>query len=614
MSMRKTHLCLFAAALFAASCTEDVENVFQTNYVEAQISGTVSEMTRATGTVWEANDAIGIFVKKPSAEGVFQYANIAYHTPDASGSFQSVSEKIYYPADGDAVNFMAYYPYSSDNVSEGKYQFNLTADVPLSQKDVMYAAVNEHTQNDGNVPFNFKHMLSKIVVNLKSDSHSLLDATVSINNQCNAGVLNLLSGTVSATEQATYDNVLFFEGKGNGEYHVIVMPSSENTGCDITMQLDGQSYVAHLDPTYSYASGYKHSFTITLKGLDTDPENVEIVIEKDITEWTDGREESLEADVNVPDVTGKRENVLLTEAVDLSMDTPVQISQEQLAGLSVGDVICFYYKKEVSAQAKIYVNKEIATRAVNSYEYTLTAGTTAGRIGITISDDDALVFFANGIAITGENVKLSCLSAYSNTLGDDSGDNSGDNGGDGDGNNGDGDAPSDATTDPITANTIMVIDFEPTEGHNAGWDNSWTNGEATQSGEENGNTYMRLVSPMVDGWIFNCSHIPVQTISDIENYEVKFDVRIDEGVTGASDATIQFVLADNWIWAGTGVLPETTDGKWVTVSRKIADLKADLTGELVFVKEDGGVQGSGLSGENVPAGISFDNLRLDPIQ
>ena len=551
-------------------------------------------ISRASDTAWEANDEIGVFVKNPSSNGIFLNTNVLYYTPDASGKFEAVSEKIYYPEDEMAVDYIAYYPYSKENVTEGLYKFDLSSDAELSRKDLMYAMVPGHSQSDGAVPFRFSHMLSKIIVELKSETSILSGASVSINNQCNVGILDLSSGSISAASEATYNNELVFEEKeSSGEYQVIVMPSAQTVGRDIMITLNGKTYMTSLDPTYSYASGYKYTYTITLKGIEDDPENVEIIITQDINDWTGGHEGSLEGNDNIPDVSGKTEHILISSITDLS-ESSVNINKEQLNGLALEDVICLYYQKDITAESKIFINKNNATRAINSYEYTLTAGTTAGRIGITIENDEILNFFSNDLTITGEDIFLSCLSVYSNTL--------------------NGNVPDESDVDPVTDKTIMIIDFEPSDDHNAGWDNSWSDGSATEPQEENGNTFMRLVKGIGDGWIFNCNHKPIQTVSNIENYILKFDIRIDEGVTGASLAEGQYVIADNWLWVGTDMFPETTNGKWITVSRKISDLNGDLTGDLVFAKDDGGIQGSGLYGKDVPAGISFDNLRLDPIE
>ena len=77
---------------------------------------------------------------------------------------------------------------------------------------------------------------------------------------------------------------------------------------------------------------------------------------------------------------------------------------------------------------------------------------------------------------------------------------------------------------------------------------------------------------------------------------------------------MQYVLADDkWVWFGTNFFPETTDGKWITVSRNISDIKSDLTGELSFVKDEGqGNKNNGMYGKNIPAGICIDNFRLEP--
>ncbi len=601
--MRKTHFSTMAvAAVLATSCNDNVDMMIQNHRVEAQISASVLGRTRVLDTIWEANDMIGVFVKSPSSEGVFRNANVPYYTPDASGGFLAVSEKIYFPQDDEAVDFMAYYPYSSDNVSEGKYSFDLAANIPLSEKDLMYATVEGHSQQDGTVPFQFSHMLSKIEVQLKSDSKVLSGAAISINNQCDLGVFDVFDGSVAASSLATFDNELFFEERESaGQYHVIVMPTDQTLGRDIIIVVDGKTYTTPLDPTYTYDSGHKYSFTITMKGIDKDPENVEIVITLDINDWIDGPEVSLEGSENIPDVTGKKENILISSAEVLS-DTPLLVAADQLEGLSIGDVICLYYQKDLDTEATVNINMPTTTRSINSRNYTLTTGTTAGRIGVAIDDAETLAFFAAGMSITGADVTLTCLSIYSNTLGVNTSED------------GEQTDSTDATTDPLTANTIMLIDFEPGDDHGASWDKSWTLDTATVPEEEDGNTYMRLVESIADGWIFNCNHQTIQTVHGIENYMVKFDVRIDAGVTGASAAGGQYVIADKWLWVGVGFLPETTNGKWITVSHRISELNADLIGDLNFVDEENAVRGNGISATNVPAGISFDNLRLEPIE
>ena len=167
----------------------------------------------------------------------------------------------------------------------------------------------------------------------------------------------------------------------------------------------------------------------------------------------------------------------------------------------------------------------------------------------------------------------------------------------------------DDAREPVTDATIMLNDFEEHDGHNSSWDGSWTTGvELEFPKEDNGNTYLYLKTTVEgDIWLVNCNHQDIGTVAGIENYVFKFDLKIDEGVTGASEAGMQVVLGDNWLWVGPGLFPESTDGKWITVSRNISDLNADLAGDLEI-----GTKTNGLYGSAIPAGISIDNLRLDP--
>ncbi|WP_163713232.1 glycan-binding surface protein [Mangrovibacterium lignilyticum] len=162
-------------------------------------------------------------------------------------------------------------------------------------------------------------------------------------------------------------------------------------------------------------------------------------------------------------------------------------------------------------------------------------------------------------------------------------------------------------TDPILPTTIMINDYEQHGDHNGYWDNSWSG--ISEILEENGNTFFRINSEASgDAWLINCNHQangalgPV--VANIDNYAFKLDVRIEEGVTGAENAALQFVLGDGWYWYGSGLLPASTNGKWITISVPATAL--GLSGTLDLSSGT-----NGLYGGPIPAGISFDNFRLD---
>lgn len=163
-------------------------------------------------------------------------------------------------------------------------------------------------------------------------------------------------------------------------------------------------------------------------------------------------------------------------------------------------------------------------------------------------------------------------------------------------------------TDPITDETIIVMDFEQHGDHNGSWDNSWSGNSEILT--ENGNTFIRYTASF-DGWALNCNHqssgAPAPVIQNIENYVLKFDIRIEEGVTGAENAQFQFLFADQWsYWYGANLFPSETGGDWITVSVPVSTW--GLTGTFDISSGT-----NGLYGGIIPAGISIDNLRFDPI-
>lgn len=281
------------------------------------------------------------------------------------------------------------------------------------------------------------------------------------------------------------------------------------------------------------------------------------------------------------------------EPVDIGNWGSMQIEASKLADLKEGDVIRVYFTDAASgAQGSLKSTADGWPGLTPELEYfDLTADEiAAGYYMRTFTADMIAALGSNNLVISGHDYIVTKVSLFTQVWVEE----------------GDEDQ-----RDPITDQTIMLNDFEDTGNHNSSWDGSWTTGVVLEfPTEANGNVYCRLAETIEgDIWLINCNHVDRGSVSNIENYAIKFDLMIEEGVTGASAAAMQFILADNWLWVGEGLFPESTDGKWITVSRNIAELNPDLTGELTI-----GSITNGMYGSNVPAGICVDNLRLDPIE
>lgn len=160
--------------------------------------------------------------------------------------------------------------------------------------------------------------------------------------------------------------------------------------------------------------------------------------------------------------------------------------------------------------------------------------------------------------------------------------------------------------DPILPTTKMVIDYEQHGDHNGYWDAGWDG--HTEILVEEGNTFLHIFENL-SGWVLNCNHqangAPAPIIENVENYVIKLDVRIEEGVTGAENAELQLVFADQWnYWYGGGLLPASTGGDWITISIPVSTWS--MTGTLDLSSGTYGMYGG-----TIPGGVSFDNFRFD---
>lgn len=132
-------------------------------------------MSRAVNASWEANDVIGLFMLDNADKSVLK-TNAAYVTARGDGNFVGkAGNAVYYPEDGTAVDFIAYYPYDEQVTDHTQYVLDVTDQSRQQDIDLM-AAVNltgrTATSPTGNLQF--RHLLAKLVLNLSSADGSSL--------------------------------------------------------------------------------------------------------------------------------------------------------------------------------------------------------------------------------------------------------------------------------------------------------------------------------------------------------------------------------------------------------------------------------------------------------
>lgn len=163
--------------------------------------------TRATGTNWDKQDAIGIYAieaeQELNDETIFNdYSNVKYinKTAGSVGTFSATDNKIMLPVNDQAFDFIAYYPYTSE-VTEFTIPIDIKIQEPREDINILYATSKEHTSDEANVDFKFQRVLSSIVIQLSTKEEiNLQDATITIENASTNGNLNLVDGSISVGE------------------------------------------------------------------------------------------------------------------------------------------------------------------------------------------------------------------------------------------------------------------------------------------------------------------------------------------------------------------------------------------------------------------------------
>lgn len=310
----KSKYLVAAFALTLVACNNDeTDNNVVNEPIAARFYGEISEATtRAAGTTWTVDDAIGV----TGTSGSTTYTNIKYKYVAQSDPFAVVTSgnEIYYQ-DGSQVEFKAYYPFSGIEKSipltvartiaaEDQDATNKSVDgkfTPQSQIDFLYGTgTGNRTANEGKVKFSFKHQMSKLILEfIAGNEVDLNDLTqYKLESLEMSGSFDPTTGTAEAITPSA-NTTLTIERNGgsfttapttpNPTSSLILFPQTATTAT-LTATVGGKTYRATLNLPLKTAggsdkgmvSGKKYTYHVTVG-------TQEITISQAIIEdWTEG--------------------------------------------------------------------------------------------------------------------------------------------------------------------------------------------------------------------------------------------------------------------------------------------------------------------------------------
>lgn len=284
-SINKIILYSVLLAAAATACVND-DMTSSGDRVAVQISASTAA-TRAAGNSWGQNDVIGItMLKAGSAEVIAPYSNYSYATPDGSSNFTpSTSAQImYFPVDGSAVSFKAYYPYSSKLPAGMVASLSVKDQNSLPDLDFMTAEHLAGTSKDEpDVKLHFYHRLAKVIIDLTTEDNSisLKGCKLVVKGLKTTGSYDIANEKLTIDAGSAADISIPIR---NDKGEAIFLPREAAAGVTFEVTTaDGGVYTATLKDDVPFKAGYKHTLHIQLM-------KTPVTVSATIEEWLDGPE------------------------------------------------------------------------------------------------------------------------------------------------------------------------------------------------------------------------------------------------------------------------------------------------------------------------------------
>ena len=258
------------------SCSTDHQNDLgygKDHKLNAQFTAGIAS-SRVTGNNWDKEDVIGIYAvnsgQELAADAIYK-GNSKYTTvsESATGDFSPATDNdiIVFSKEGDKLDFIAYYPYQA-TVTDYKLAIDVSDQSKLSKIDYLYSNnAKEHNRENKEVPLQFKHQLTQLVLNITGDSDlgDLANLKLAAEGFIPTGSLNLKDGvvTVEGTD-AKVLNLTATKADAGVTMRAIVLPGQNMKNTSFVFDLNGMKFKAWIPEDLVLESNARVTYKVEL--------------------------------------------------------------------------------------------------------------------------------------------------------------------------------------------------------------------------------------------------------------------------------------------------------------------------------------------------------------
>lgn len=277
------------STLALMSCTNNDDH--SDWYGSEGIVFTTTIQSRISDNVWNANDEIGIYMMNAGSGIEAATAQNKKYIAQTNGTLTAASGNgIYLPESG-SVDFIAYYPYTT-NVSSNKITINVSDQSNPAAIDLIYSNGTKGVEaaTATNISLAFTHQLAKLTLNVTKDEtiETLNGLNVNMKGITTEGEFNLADGNLAGTTGTNNKDVAMYVDAQGTTATAIIFPtaaSTDQTSINLTFNLNGQSFTHTISDMSIFEKGTNVSFDAKLSINNGKP--VVSVGNATIDNWTD---------------------------------------------------------------------------------------------------------------------------------------------------------------------------------------------------------------------------------------------------------------------------------------------------------------------------------------